>query len=195
MNLNERIEQIVMEPMILHEDRISGEELFHGRVISLQVDQVRLLNGRDTVREVVRHPGGVAVVALTPQNELFMVRQFRYPFQRVLLELPAGKLEPGEEPLEAAKREQKEETGTQASHYISLGTYYATPAYCTEQIHLWACRITAAGEQQLDPGEFLELETVPLEEAFRMVLNNEIPDGKTQLGILKTYALVRNGTL
>ena len=113
----------------------------------------------------------------------------------ILLELPAGKLEPGEIPLEAAKREQKEETGTQAEEYLSLGKYFATPAYCTEQIYLWACRVTAFGEQHLDEGEFLEVVTVPLEKAVAMVLNNEIPDGKTQVGILKTYVLVKGGKL
>ena len=184
-----------MEQMILHEDRISGEDIFHGRVVNLKVDQIRLPNGHTSIREVIQHPGGVSVAALTDTDELLMVRQFRYPFQRVLLELPAGKLEPGETPLEAAKREQKEETGTQAKDYLSLGKCYATPAYCTEQIYLWACRITSAGQQHLDPDEFLEVERVPLEQAVDMVLNNEISDGKTQIGILKTYALVKGGKL
>ena len=163
--------------MNLHEERLSGKHIFKGRVIDLEVDQIRLPDGHDSIRE------------------LLMVRQFRYPFHSVLLELPAGKLEPGEIPLEAAKREQKEETGTQAEEYISLGKCYATPAYCTEQIHLWACRVTAFGEQHLDEGEFLEVVTVPLEKAVEMVLNNEIPDGKTQVGILKTYVLVKGGKL
>ena len=136
----------------------------------------------------------MAIAALNERDELLMVRQFRYPFRTVLLELPAGKLEPGEIPLEAAKREQ-EETGTQAEEYLSLGKYFATPAYCTEQIYLWACRVTAFGEQHLDEGEFLEVVTVPLEKAVAMVLNNEIPDGKTQVGILKTYVLVKGGKL
>ena len=123
--------------MNLHEERLSGKHIFKGRVIDLEVDQIRLPDGHDSIREVINHPGGVAIAALNERDELLMVRQFRYPFHSVLLELPAGKLEPGEVPLEAAKREQKEETGTQAEEYISLGKCYATPAYCTEQIHLW----------------------------------------------------------
>lgn len=184
-----------MERMELHEDRIGGEHIFSGRVVNLKVDQIRLPNGHTSVREVIEHPGGVTVAALTEQNELLMVRQFRYPFQNVLLELPAGKLEPGEDPLEAAKREQMEETGTSADVYISLGGSYATPAYCTEQIYLWACRITSMGEQHLDPDEFLEVEAVPLERAVELVLTNQIPDAKTQIGILKTYVLVKGGKL
>ena len=181
--------------MNLHEERLSGKHIFMGRVIDLEVDQIRLPDGHDSIREVINHPGGVAIAALNERDVLLMVRQFRYPFHSVLLELPAGKLEPGEVPLEAAKREQKEETGTQAEEYISLGKCYATPAYCTEQIHLWACRVTAFGEQHLDEGEFLEVVTIPLEQAVEMVLNNKISDGKTQVGILKTYVLVKGGKL
>ena len=181
--------------MNLQEERLSGKHVFKGRIIDLEVDQIQLPDGHNSIREVINHPGGVAIAALNERDELLMVRQFRYPFRTVLLELPAGKLEPGEIPLEAAKREQKEETGTQAEEYLSLGKYFATPAYCTEQIYLWACRVTAFGEQHLDEGEFLEVETVPLEKAVAMVLNNEIPDGKTQVGILKTYVLVKGGKL
>ena len=181
--------------MNLQEERLSGKHVFKGRIIDLEVDQIQLPDGHNSIREVINHPGGVAIAALNERAELLMVRQFRYPFRTVLLELPAGKLEPGEIPLEAAKREQKEETGTQAEEYLSLGKYFATPAYCTEQIYLWACRVTAFGDHHLDEGEFLEVVTVPLEKAVAMVLNNEIPDGKTQVGILKTYVLVKGGKL
>ena len=171
--------------MNLQEERLSGKHVFKGRIIDLEVDQIQLPDGHNSIREVINHPGGVAIAALNERDELLMVRQFRYPFRTVLLELP----------LEAAKREQKEETGTQAEEYLSLGKYFATPAYCTEQIYLWACRVTAFGEQHLDEGEFLEVVTVPLEKAVAMVLNKEIPDGKTQVGILKTYVLVKGGKL
>ena len=181
--------------MKLFEKTLTSETKFEGRIIKVLRDTVELENGKTSAREVVCHNGGVCVAALTEQNEVLLVRQFRYPYKEVLLELPAGKLEPGEIPLEAAKREQKEETGTQAEEYLSLGKYFATPAYCTEQIYLWACRVTAFGEQHLDEGEFLEVVTVPLEKAVAMVLNNEIPDGKTQVGILKIYVLVKGGKL
>ncbi len=114
----------------------------------------------------------------------------------MLLELPAGKLEPGEDPFEAMKREQMEETGTQGENYISLGEVYPTGGYCGEIIRLWACRVI--GEQQdlhLDEDEFLDTERIPLEEAVEMVSRNEIPDAKTQIGILKTAQLVKKGLL
>ena len=179
----------------LREEPLEQTYRYKGKIINLRVDQARLPNGRTASREVVEHPGGVCIAALTEQNELLFVRQFRYPFQNVLLELPAGKLEPGETPLEAVRREQLEETGTCGETYVSLGRSYATPAYCTEQIHIWACRITSRGEQHLDPDEFLEVEAVPLERAVELVLSNQIPDAKTQIGILKTYALVKGGKL
>ena len=124
-----------------------------------------------------------------------MVRQFRYAQQEVLLELPAGKLERGEDPFNAMRREQREETGTVSEHYVSLGVCYPTPAYDTEKIYLWAGRVSGWGEQELDDGELLEVERVPLAEAEQMVLRNEIADAKTQIGILKTAALVRTGAL
>ena len=179
----------------MNEKTLKDTTVFDGHLIRVHVDDVELDNGMVAKREIVSHPGGVSVAILTEKNELLFVKQFRCPYQEELLELPAGKLEPGEIPLEAAKREQKEETGTQAEEYLSLGKYFATPAYCTEQIYLWACRVTAFGEQHLDEGEFLEVVTVPLEKAVAMVLNNEIPDGKTQVGILKTYVLVKGGKL
>jgi len=181
--------------MVLKEEQVSGQVLFEGHVVSLRVDQARIGDGSLRTREVVVHPGGVSVAALTGQNELLMVRQFRYAPQEVLLELPAGKLERGEDPFEAMKREQREETGTVSSRYISLGVVYPTPAYDTEKIYLWACRVSGWGEQHLDDGELLEVERVPLFEAEQMVLRNEIPDAKTQVGILKTAALVRAGKL
>lgn len=167
------------------------EEIFSGRIIRVHVDDVRLSNGGASKREVVEHPGGVTAVILTPDNQVILVRQFRYPYQQVLLELPAGKLEPGEDPLEAMKREQREETGTSSTEYISLGNLYPTPGYCGEIIRMWACRTTdAPGELDLDEDEFVEPVLVPLDQAVEMVLKNEIPDGKTQVGILKAAKLV-----
>ena len=131
----------------------------------------------------------------TEQNEVLLVRQFRYPYKEVLLELPAGKLEKGEDPFEAVKREQMEETGTTGENYISLGNLYPSPGYCGEIIRIWACRVAQKGEMHLDEDEFLEVERIPLDKAVEMVLNNEIPDSKTQVGILKTAALVKAGKL
>lgn len=181
--------------MNLQEQPISGEQKFAGHIVNLRVDQARIGDGSIRPREVVEHPGGVSVAAITPENEVILVRQFRYAQQEVLLELPAGKLEKGEDPFDAMQREQKEETGTTSEKYISLGVVYPTPAYDTEKIYLWAARVTGWGEQHLDDGEFLEVIRMPLDEAEQRVLNNEFPDAKTQIGILKAAALVRAGQL
>lgn len=181
--------------MIIEEKQVSTERRFEGRVVSLRVDQARIGDGSLRRREVVEHPGGVSVVCLTEKNEVLMVRQFRYAPMEVLLELPAGKLESGEDPFEAMRREQREETGTTAEQYVDLGVLYPTPAYDTERIYLWACRVTGYGAQDLDDGELLEVERVPLEELEAMVLANRIRDAKTQIGILKAAALVRSGAL
>ena len=180
-----------------HFEETNREEvLFEGRIIRVHVDDVTLENGQPAKREVVDHPGGVSVACLTDQNELIFVRQFRYPYKEELLELPAGKLERGEDPFEAMKREQREETGTTGKNYVSLGNVYPTPGYCGEIIRLWACRAATQGAAlQLDEDEFLATERIPLDKAVQMVLNNEIPDGKTQIGILKTAKLVEQGIL
>ena len=181
--------------MKLFEKTLTSETKFEGRIIKVLRDTVELENGKTSAREVVCHNGGVCVAALTEKNEVLLVRQFRYPYKEVLLELPAGKLEKGEDPFEAVKREQMEETGTTGENYISLGTLYPSPGYCGEIIRIWACRVAQKGEMHLDEDEFLEVERIPLDKAVEMVLNNEIPDSKTQVGILKTAALVKAGKL
>ena len=181
--------------MNLQEERLSGKHVFKGRIIDLEVDQLQLPDGHNSIREVINHPGGVAIAALNERDELLMVRQFRYPFRTVLLELPAGKLEPGEDPFEAMKREQREETGTTGETYISLGEMYPTPGYCSEIIRMYACRISGWGETDLDADEFLEVEKVPLKEALSMVMDGSIRDGKTQVMILKLSRLLEEGKL
>lgn len=182
--------------MKLFEKTLSSQLIYDGKIIHVHVDQVELENGATAMREVVDHPGGVSVAALTDKNELIFVRQFRYPYKKVLMELPAGKLEPGEDPFEAMKREQMEETGTTGENYVSLGEVYPTGGYCGEIIRLWACRITDDQHTlHLDEDEFLDTVRIPLEEAVEMVCCNQIPDAKTQIGILKTAKLVEKGLL
>ena len=180
----------------MREKTLQETTVFQGRLIRVHVDDVELENGVQAKREIVDHPGGVSVAVLTPKNELLLVRQFRCPYKEELLELPAGKLEPGEDPFEAMKREQREETGTTGKDYVFLGNLYPTPGYCGEIIRLWACRVDQeTGQLDLDPDEFLQTLRVPLDKAVEMVLNNEIPDSKTQVGVLKTAALVHKGLL
>lgn len=159
------------------------------------LDEVELENGETAPREIVAHPGGVCVAALDEQNRMFFVRQFRYPYKEVTLELPAGKLEKGQSPLENGKRELLEETGAVGREYITLGKVYPSPGYCGEIIHLYFCRVDHYEQQQLDHGEFLHVEKIPLEQAVEMVMNHEIPDAKTQIAVLKVSALVQKGIL
>lgn len=179
--------------MKLIEKTVSQEMIYQGKIINLRRDKAELENGRIATREVVEHPGGVCVAALTPENELLFVRQFRYPYSEVLLELPAGKRDRTETPLECGKRELREETGAIGTGYLSLGKLYPSPGYCGEIIHLYVCRVEFFGSQNPDEDEFLKVERIPLNRAAEMVLNNEIPDAKTQVAVLKTRALVAAG--
>ena len=179
--------------MDLTEKTLGKSYIYKGRIINMRVDDAMLPDGRTAKREVVEHPGGVCIAALTEQEELLFVEQFRYPYSEVVLELPAGKLEYGEDPLEAGKRELQEETGAAAKDYRSLGNLYPTPGYCGEIIHLYLATDLTFSAQHPDDDEFLELRRIPLEKAFQMVMENKIADAKTQVGILKTYQLVREG--
>lgn len=179
--------------MKLIEKTVSQETIYQGKIINLRRDEALLENGRTAVREVVEHPGGVCVAALTGENELLFVRQFRYPYGEVLLELPAGKRDPSESPLECGKRELLEETGAVGRGYLSLGKLYPSPGYCAEIIHLYLCRVESFGGQSPDEDEFLQVERIPIRRAAEMVLNNEIPDAKSQVAILKAQALIAAG--
>ena len=173
------------------EKPLKQDYLYRGKIVNLRVDNAELPDGTTALREVIEHPGGVCVAALTDKEELLFVEQFRYPYMETVLELPAGKLEYGEDPFEAGKRELQEETGAAAENYRDLGKLYPTPGYCGEIIHMYLAENLTFSEQHLDEDEFLEVRRIPLEEAFQMVMRNEIRDSKTQVGILKTYQLVK----
>lgn len=177
--------------MNLREKTVSQDVRFRGHIINLRVDDAILPNGNHATREVVEHPGGVCVAALTDQKELLFVRQFRYPYSEVLLELPAGKLDRnGESPLEAGKRELREETGAVAEQYRCLGKLYPSPGYCDEIIYLYLATDLTFGDAKPDEDEFLECERIPLDRAVEMVLQNKIPDAKTQVAVLKVASLL-----
>ena len=181
--------------MKLFEKTLTSETKFEGRIIKVLRDTVELENGKTSAREVVCHNGGVCVAALTEQNEVLLVRQFRYPYKEVLLELPAGKLEKGEDPFEAAKRELEEECGLTAEHYTSLGEFYPTVGYDTEVIYTWVATGLKETHMHLDADEFLTPDRVPLQKAYEMVMSGEIKDGKTIAGVLKLKALLDEGKL
>ena len=181
--------------MDFEEKTLNSEVIYEGRIITVHVDDVELPDGTKAKREVVEHSGGVCVAALTDNDELLFVRQFRYPHKRELLELPAGKLEKGENPLEAGIRELEEECGVIAEKVFSLGTVYPTVAYCSEIIHLYGATGLRKTEQHLDMGEFLSVERKPLDEAVRMVMNGEISDSKTVALVLKIAKLKETGEI
>lgn len=181
--------------MELFEKTIGTEPIFKGRVVNLRRDTVELENGSITTREVIEHPGGVAVAALDDAGNLLMVRQFRYPFAERLLELPAGKLEYGEDAFACGKRELEEETGHTAALYKSLGQLLPTPAYDSEVIHLFFAKELTTTQQHLDDGEFLAVERLPFDTVVEMILRNEIRDAKTQIAVLKLKLLLDSGAL
>lgn len=166
--------------------------MFEGRIFQVKVDQVRLPDGRQSTREVVVHRfGGSCVLAENSEGQIAFVRQFRYPYGKVLLEIPAGKLDPGETPEQCAVRELEEETGLRAKKWISLGEMYPSVGYLNETIHLFAARELEQSAQKLDEGEFLQLEWLDFSKAMEMVMEGKIPDAKTQLALLK-YAQLKN---
>ena len=178
--------------MDLTEKTIKSNVIFEGKVLTLCHDDVLLPNGSTGKREIVKHRGGVCIAPLTENNELIFVRQYRYAYGEVVLELPAGKLEKGEEPLESGKRELKEETGCTADKYTFLGKLYPSPGYTGEVISIYLAECLHSGEQSLDEDEFLRVEKIPLGKALEMVMNNEIYDSKTQVAVLKIANIAEN---
>jgi ADP-ribose pyrophosphatase len=168
---------------------IKSERLYHGRIIDLIIEDVENTAGDIRKREIVRHPGGSVVVPLCDNSEVILVRQYRYPHNKFILELPAGKLEPGEDPLRAAQRELQEETGYTADKYDKLTTMFTTPGFCDEVLHIYLATGLKKSEygQNLDEGEqSLTVEFIPLSAVVEMIVRGEIGDSKTIAGILLT---------
>ena len=175
--------------MDLTERQLSRETIYEGKILHIYRDDVLLPNGRTSVREVAEHPGGVAIVALDENDNVLTVKQYRYVFSRVLEEIPAGKLERGEDPREAALRELKEETGATPARMIDLGKLLVSPGCYSEVLHLYLAEGLAFGAQHPDEDEFLELCRTPFSEMLARVMRGDIEDAKTVCGILKVHAL------
>lgn len=169
---------------MLEESTVSSEPIFEGKIISLQVDTVMLPDGKLATREVVRHPGAVAVLAIH-NDKMLVVDQYRQPLGRCEVEIPAGKLERGEDPLEAAKRELQEETGYSCGSIRKLRSFYTSPGFADEIIHLYLAEDLTGGDMKPDEDEFLEMSEITLEEAYRLIDEERISDAKT---ILAVYA-------
>lgn len=176
--------------MHLEEKTVSSSEIYDGRIFKVTRDTALLENGKEALREVVHHSGGVTIIPITEENEIIMVKQYRYPHHKALLEIPAGKLEKGESHYDAGKRELLEETGCICSEYEFLGEVLPTPAYVTEVIYMYMARGLKFSKQNLDSDEFLDVVRIPIEKAVQMVMNGEITDSKTQIGVLKAYNLL-----
>jgi len=174
--------------MDLIEKTLSSEKIYDGRFISLRRDHILLPDGREAAREVIEHPGAICVLPLTEEGEVILVRQYRSAAARIVTELPAGKLDPGEHPILCAQRELMEETGFSCREMISLGRMMPTPGYCEEVIWMYLARGLKPGQTSPDDDEFLEIVRIPLEELTARILANEFDDAKTQLGVLKAVA-------
>ena len=175
----------------LAEVQTGSQEIFDGVILHVFKDTVQLPNGKETTREVIRHVGAVGVIPLTDDGKVIIERQFRYPLNRVVTEIPAGKLDStAEDRLSAAKRELEEETGYTAKEWISMGDYYPTPAYCDERITLYLAKGLSLGQRHLDEDEFLNFAAVPLSDLVDAVMDGRITDGKTQVAVLKAARLL-----
>ena len=176
--------------MDLTEKCLESREIYKGRILRLRVDTVALPNGKTSLREIVEHPGGVGILALDENGCVPMVTQYRYAFSRTLLEIPAGKREPGEEPFTTARRELKEEVGAAAAEWQPLGEMIASPGCYDEVLHLYLARDLVQKQQHLDEDEFLNVVTMPFEELTRQVMEGTVIDAKTVAAVLKTKVLL-----
>ncbi len=178
--------------MNLIEKQTASDLLYDGKVVTLYKDTVELPDGNSAIREYVKHIGAVCVVPVTDDGEVLLERQYRYAVGEILVEIPAGKLDyPGENWEDAARRELREETGAEARELIDLGDYYGSPAIMGERIRMFLARGLTFTNQHLDEDEFLEVFRLPLDEAVRQIMNGEIPDGKTQTGILRAAMMLK----
>ena len=178
--------------MDLTERMVESKTIFEGKIVRVTLDQAELPNGSLASREVVYHPGGVAVLALDEDNNVTLVRQFRYPIQRLLLELPAGKLDHGadEDRLLGAQRELSEETGLEASDWTYLGYILASPGFCDEALHMYLAKGLTRSAQHPDEDEFLDVVTMPFNELVKQVMDGTITDAKTVATTLKVKVLL-----
>jgi len=176
----------------LDEETLSTQPIFSGKIITLQVDTVRLPDGNTATREVVKHPGAVAVLALN-NNKMLVVEQYRQPMHRTEVEIPAGKLDPGEDPLFAAARELQEETGFHSGELILLKSFYTSPGFADEIIHLYVTVNAQPGGMSLDEDEFLEVSELTLEEAYAYIREGRIADAKTMMAVYAWHLYTLTG--
>lgn len=178
--------------MIFEEKTVTTKKVFDGSVVKLRVDEVAMPDGSLAVRELVEHPGGVGIVAINEKDEIVLVRQFRKPIEKAIYEIPAGKLDSGEPHRECGIRELAEETGLRADNFEYMGFIYPSPGFVDEITHVYYATGLTQGETNPDEDEYLDIEYMPFEKAYNMVLNNEINDAKSVFGILKVWQIRSN---
>lgn len=176
--------------MELWEKEVSKEYLFRGKVVTLRHDTVLLPDGTTAKREIIEHSGGVGVLAVDEEDRVYLVTQYRRPYDELVTEIPAGKLEPTEDPEEGAARELLEETGLTAERLTSLGAIYPSPGYCGEIIHIYLAEELKKGTSRPDEGEFLSVSVKPLSEVRELIEKGNIRDAKTVVAVLR-YLLMR----
>ena len=179
--------------MEFKEEMVSQETVYEGVIVNVRRDKARLMDGRITNREVVEHPGGVAVFAMDDQGRVALVRQYRYPMGEETLELPAGKLEPGEDPRDSGLRELAEETGLVPGTFEDMGCLYSSPGILAERIYLYFAKDLTQGPTHPDDGEFVETVWLPYQDLVDKARRGEIKDGQTLAGILKASFLLDAG--
>ncbi|HHY90302.1 MAG TPA: NUDIX hydrolase [Clostridiales bacterium] len=170
--------------MLPEEKTIRTKKIYEGKIIHLRVDEVELPGGKSSTREIVEHPGAVAIVPVTEDGEIIMVRQFRKAADMFLLEIPAGKLDKNEDPLSCAKRELKEETGYEAQNIELLGSFYSSPGFSNELIHIYIATDLIPGEASPDENEYLSVEKYTIDQLLEMIRSGNLKDGKTIIGVM-----------
>lgn len=171
--------------MVFFEKQVESKTLYEGIIVNVRRDVAEMGNGVRVPREVVEHPGGVGIVPVANGNKILMVRQFRYPMGEELLEIPAGKLDGGEDPYECAVREMSEETGCTAGRLVDLGAVYPSPGFCRETLFLYLALDLQRGRMHPDENELLSVEAVGIDDLVDLIMANKLPDAKSVIGILK----------
>jgi ADP-ribose pyrophosphatase len=173
------------------EPTLHSQRIYEGKILNLRVDTVELPSGKKTKREIVEHGGCTAIVAIDSRKNVLLVRQYRKPVERMLLEIPAGGIEPGEEPLEGARRELEEETGFSAERWERLSLFYTSPGFCTELMHLYLATELQPAKRAADDDEHIEVVRVPLKKSLELIASVEICDAKSIAGLLMAMRRVR----
>ncbi len=177
--------------MIYEEKTVSTKRIYDGIVVNLRVDTVELPDGKTALRDIVEHPGGVGIVAITDDNKILMVKQYRKPIEKAIIELPAGKLDKNEDIEVCGRRELEEETGYKAKEFTYLGYMYPSPGFDDEVTHLYLARDLYKGEVNLDEDEYLDVFKYDISEVKEMIMNNEINDAKTVIGFFKAMEYLK----